>query len=80
MRYFKALRKHDGYLPSGPLDYAFTKKGLQSVVVIIKAEHIASMRVAEKVGFYVHKNIKFHERLVRLYRLNHDQWNASHKK
>jgi RimJ/RimL family protein N-acetyltransferase len=61
------------------LDYAFTKKDLESVVVIIETEHIASMRVAEKVGFYDYKNIKFHEKSVRLYRLNHDQWSATHK-
>jgi RimJ/RimL family protein N-acetyltransferase len=60
------------------LDYAFTKKHLDSVVVIIEPEHIASMRVAEKVGFRDYKNIEFHEKPVRLYRLSHDQWNTMH--
>lgn len=58
------------------LDDAFSRSGLDSVVVIIEPEHAASLRVAEKAGFREFDNVKFHSRLVRLYRLTREQWHA----
>ena len=59
------------------LNYAFGKRRLQSVVVIIEPEHLASLRVAEKVGFFSFDVLEFHGRPVRLYRLAADQWNVA---
>ena len=60
------------------LIYAFSKKHVDSVVAIVEPEHIASRRVAEKVGFSNYKNVEFYGKPIRLYRLNHDQWSAMH--
>ncbi|MCU7934893.1 MAG: GNAT family N-acetyltransferase [Candidatus Thiodiazotropha sp. (ex Dulcina madagascariensis)] len=60
------------------LTYAFCQKQLESVVVIIEPEHIASMRVAEKAGFSHYQNVEFHGRPARLYRMTHEQWSALH--
>ncbi|MCG8428800.1 MAG: GNAT family N-acetyltransferase [Chromatiales bacterium] len=55
------------------LDYAFNEKQLDSVVVIIEPENVASIRVAEKVGFSGFENILFHDRPVRLYRMTREE-------
>lgn len=60
------------------LAYAFGEKGLKSVIVIIEPKHVASMRVAEKVGFSSFKNKEFHGREVRIYRMTRDQWAILH--
>ena len=60
------------------LAYAFGEKGLKSVIVIIEPKHVASMRVAEKVGFSNFKNKQFHGREVRVYRMTRDQWATLH--
>ena len=60
------------------VEYAFTQKRVSSVVVIIEPEHTASVRVAEKAGFSSFETIDFNDRLVRLYRLNQDQWKKMH--
>lgn len=51
------------------LSYAFHQKQLDSLVVIIEPEHVASLKVAEKAGFDTFEVIEFHGRPVRLYRL-----------
>jgi len=60
------------------LEYSFNEKQLRSAVVIIEPEHVASLRVAEKVGFKHFEIIKFHNRSIRLYRLTREQWNNLH--
>ena len=60
------------------LDYAFDRKQLDSVVVIIEPEHVASLRVAEKAGFQSFDTIEFHGRPVRLYRLTRKHWRTVH--
>jgi len=57
------------------LKYVFTQTTHQSVVVIIEPEHIASLRVAKKIGFTDYSNHEFHGRAVQLYRLTKAQWN-----
>jgi len=47
----------------------------QSVVVIIEPEHIASLKVAKKIGFTDYSTHEFHGRTVQLYRLTKAQWN-----
>jgi ribosomal-protein-alanine N-acetyltransferase len=58
------------------LAYAFNEKAFDSIVTIIEPEHVASLRVAEKVGFSEYQNIDFHGREVRLYRMSRHQWKA----
>jgi len=60
------------------LAYALGERGLKSMVVIIEPKHVASMRVAEKVGFSNFKNKQFHGREVRVYRMTRDQWAFVH--
>jgi len=62
----------------GVLEYTFGRKKLASVVVIIEPEHVASLRVAENAGFNEFSDLEFHGRLVRLYRLTCQQWDALH--
>lgn len=52
----------------------FRSKHCESVVVIIKPEHKASVRVAEKAEFKDYTYKEFHERLVRVYRMTCDDW------
>lgn len=56
------------------LAYAFVHKGCESVVVIVEPGHVASLRVAEKAGFRCFREITFHGKPVRLYRLTNDEW------
>ena len=56
------------------VDFAFSEKKVNSIVVIVEPEHIASIRVAEKAGFSGFEIIEFNGRLVRLYRLNRSEW------
>lgn len=56
------------------LNYAFGNRQFHSVVVIIEPEHVASLKVAEKVGFSGFTALEFHGRPVRLYRLTSEQW------
>lgn len=60
------------------LAYAFGSRACDSVVVIIEPEHVASLRVAEKVGFRKFQEVVFHGKAVRLYRLTHDDWAKAH--
>ena len=60
------------------LTHAFAVKSFPSVVAIIEPGHAASLRVAEKAGFKVFNNARFHEREVRLYRMTRDQWHAAY--
>lgn len=55
------------------LDFAFGNIGVSSVVAIIEAEHAASIRVAEKVGFDRFDTVEFGGRIVRRYRLGGDK-------
>lgn len=59
------------------LNDALSQKQLSSVVVIIEAENVASLKVAAKAGFYTFDTLEFHGRSVRLYRLTLSQWYAS---
>lgn len=54
----------------GVLAYVCAGGLLESVVVIIEPEHIASIKVAERVGFKDFEVLEFHDRPVRLYRLD----------
>lgn len=63
---------------SAVLAYAFKRMECQSVVVIIEPEHVASLRVAEKSGFYSFQEIEFHGKQVRLYRLIREEWSELH--
>ena len=58
----------------GVLEYVFTQTTHQSVVVIIEPEHIASLKVAKKIGFTDYSTHQFHGRIVQLYRLTKAQW------
>ncbi len=60
----------------GVLDYAFGRRQLATVVVIIEPEHVASLRVAENAGFNEFSVIAFHGRPVRLYRLSCQEWSV----
>ncbi|SIS90711.1 Protein N-acetyltransferase, RimJ/RimL family [Neptunomonas antarctica] len=60
------------------LNYAFGKRLVDSVVVIIEPEHVASLKVAEKAGFSSFDELEFHCRSVRLYRLTQKQWETLH--
>lgn len=60
------------------LAYAFGAMSFDSVVVIIEPDHVASLRVAEKTGFSKFREVVFHEKPVRLYRLTHGDWTQSH--
>ena len=62
----------------GVLDYAFGRRQLSTVVVIIEPEHVASLRVAENAGFNEFGVLEFHNRQVRLYRLTRQEWNTLH--
>ena len=52
------------------LAHAFQGQGVESVVVIIEPDHVASLKVAEKAGFGRFDLMTFHDRPVRLYRLD----------
>ena len=56
------------------LNYVFNEQKFTSVVVIIEPAHVASLKVAEKVGFSDYDVLEFHSRPVRLYRLTSQQW------
>ncbi|WP_026972711.1 GNAT family N-acetyltransferase [Aliagarivorans marinus] len=58
----------------GVLEYAFRHKGCESIVAIIEPEHIASVRVSEKAGFTRYTMLEFHNRPVRIYRMNSQEW------
>ena len=60
------------------VDFAFAQKTVNSIVVIVEPEHIASIRVAEKAGFSGFDIIEFNGRLVRLYQLNRSKWEKMH--
>ena len=54
----------------GVLDYVRAGGQVESVVVIIEPEHVASLKVAERAGFKAFEVLEFHDRPVRLYRLD----------
>ncbi|MBW2942758.1 GNAT family N-acetyltransferase [Zhongshania aquimaris] len=56
------------------LNYVFGEHKFTSVVVIIEPAHVASLKVAEKIGFSNYDVLEFHSRPVRLYRLTSKQW------
>ncbi|TCK08505.1 RimJ/RimL family protein N-acetyltransferase [Marinobacterium mangrovicola] len=68
---------HQGYATEAAeavLAYAFSQQLAASVVVIIEPEHIASLRVCEKVGFRHYTPLVFHNRPVRVYRMLIADW------
>ncbi|MEW8626422.1 MAG: GNAT family N-acetyltransferase [Candidatus Thiodiazotropha sp.] len=62
---------------NGVLEFVFSEKKIESVVVIIEPEHLASLKVAEKAGFIDYTNMEFHDRPVRIYRLALQDWFSS---
>ncbi|MGI9276285.1 MAG: GNAT family N-acetyltransferase [Endozoicomonas sp.] len=52
------------------VDYGFNQKQVDSIIVIIEPAHIASLRVAEKCGFNDFTATTYHDKSVRIYRLN----------
>ncbi|MCE8019296.1 GNAT family N-acetyltransferase [Halomonas sp. MCCC 1A11036] len=56
------------------LAHAFEERCFDSIVAIVEPTHIASLRVAEKVGFERFETCEFHQRPVRLYRMRRAQW------
>lgn len=58
------------------IDHVFETRQIESLVVIIEPEHVASLRVAEKSGFREFQQIVFHEKPVRLYRMTRDDWSG----
>ncbi|SCZ67919.1 GNAT family N-acetyltransferase [Thiohalomonas denitrificans] len=60
------------------LAHAFGIKEFESVVVIVEPEHVASLRVAEKAGFCGFREVTFHGKPVRLYRLTREEWTERH--
>ncbi|SEN02678.1 GNAT family N-acetyltransferase [Halomonas caseinilytica] len=68
---------HRGLAPEAAravLANAFDAQCLETVVAVIEPAHLASIRVAEKVGFRAFVTSRFHGRDVRLYRLSREQW------
>ncbi|MFB9868263.1 GNAT family N-acetyltransferase [Vreelandella sulfidaeris] len=60
------------------LHYAFDKKKVPSVVALIEPDHVASQKVALKVGFDRFDVHEFHGREVRLYRHTLAEWGEHH--
>ncbi|MGP9666208.1 GNAT family N-acetyltransferase [Halomonas sp. AOP22-C1-8] len=60
------------------LNHAFGKKRVPSVVALIEPNHVASQKVALKVGFKHFDVHEFHGREVRLYRQMLAQWSGHH--
>ncbi|MET0034557.1 MAG: GNAT family N-acetyltransferase [Candidatus Thiodiazotropha lotti] len=58
----------------GVLEYVFRQRAIESVAVIIEPDHLASLKVAEKVGFTDYTNREFYGRPVRIYRLDLQAW------
>lgn len=56
------------------LDYGFRRQPVETVIAIIEPENVASLRVAEKAGFSEFRDMAFHDRPARLYRMSREQW------
>ncbi|MFG6178475.1 GNAT family N-acetyltransferase [Halomonas sp. THAF12] len=56
------------------LDDTLLEGHFSSVVALIEPDHQASIRVAEKVGFGDFRLLEYHNRPVRLYRMNAEEW------
>ena len=56
------------------LEYGFRTLGLSSISCIVLPDHIASIKVAEKVGFYSYETAETHGKKVRVYRLSSNEW------
>ncbi len=56
------------------LKYVFEQKQFDSVIVIIEPSHLASIRVAERVGFKSFELTEFHDRPVRVYQMSREAW------
>lgn len=54
--------------------HGFDVLRLDEVVAVIEPANLASLRVAEKIGFRAFVTCRFHGREVRLYRLCRTQW------
>ncbi|WP_275285937.1 GNAT family N-acetyltransferase [Halomonas elongata] len=54
--------------------HGFDVLRLDEVVAVIEPANLASIRVAEKIGFRAFVTCRFHGRDVRLYRLSRTQW------
>ncbi|WP_095110723.1 GNAT family N-acetyltransferase [Pseudomonas sp. Irchel 3E20] len=61
----------------GVLAHVFSRRQLASVVVIIEPAHSASLKVAQKAGFKDFQVLDFHDRPVRLYRMNRSEANLA---
>lgn len=58
------------------LEYGFTELDLPSIGVIILPEHVASRRVAEKIGFSTFSVTEYNGMIVRLYELLREDWGS----
>lgn len=56
------------------MKYAFGLKNIESILAVIEPNNIASIRVAEKVGFMDFRYASFHGRRVNIYRMSRDKW------
>ncbi|MDT8895844.1 GNAT family N-acetyltransferase [Halomonas sp. I1] len=68
---------HRGLAPEAArtvMAHGFDVLRLETVVAVIEPANLASIRVAEKIGFRAFVTSRFHGREVRLYRLCRTQW------
>lgn len=56
------------------LEHAFGERQFDSIIAIVEPAHVASLRVAEKAGFSRFQTLEFHQRPVRLYRMQRAEW------
>jgi ribosomal-protein-alanine N-acetyltransferase len=59
---------------SAVLAYGFGQLKLESVIAIVQPANLASIRVAEKIGFAYFKESRYHDRDVRIYRKTRSEW------
>jgi|SRR5690554_1622056 len=58
------------------LAYGFSKCGLDSIIAIIAHRHVASVRVAEKVGLKMDFSTTYRGWDVGIWRKKHEEWNT----
>ena len=61
---------------AGVVEYGFTELDLPAICVIVLPEHVASWRVAEKIGFSEFRLIDYKGMTVRLYELTREEWGS----
>jgi RimJ/RimL family protein N-acetyltransferase len=58
------------------LGYGFEQLGLQTIIAIVQAENVASVRVVRKIGLSYFKETRYHQREVQVYRKTVSEWSA----